>query len=128
MIFSARRPITSTKRIANIHLDCGSDLGHEPIEHCQKRIDNCLAKRIGGLSDLFVGHVSGGEGEIATLFRNDGTRPLDRPLGKSLRFSMDIVSVRVSSFIYDFFSVGGVAIWWRVEFLRTRISHHVNRV
>ena len=119
IIVAARRPASSTKRCANGRFIRRSGLGHEPIEHFEKRIDNRLAKRVGGLSDLVVGHVTGGEREIATLVSNDCARPFDRPLGKSPRFSMDIVSIGVSSVIYDFFSDGGVAMWSRVELLRT---------
>lgn len=82
MIFAARRPTTSTKRCVNGRLGCRSDLGHEPIEHCQKRIDNRLAKRTGGLRDLVIGYITGSEGQIAALLSDDGAGSFDRPLGK----------------------------------------------
>lgn len=46
---------------------------------------------------------------------------------KSLRFSMDMVSVSGSSCIYDFFSVEGVAIGLRVEFCVRASADHLKR-
>ena len=82
MFFAARRPTSSTKGRANSHFVRKSGLGHEPIEHFEKRIDNRLARRVGGFSDLLVGHVTGGKCQIATFVSNDGARPFDRPLAE----------------------------------------------
>ena len=71
-IVAARPRTSSTKRCANGRFIDRSSLGYKPIEDFQKRIDNRLAKRTGGLCDLVVGHVTGGEREIATLVSNNG--------------------------------------------------------
>ena len=59
---------------------CELGLGHQFIKDLKQRIDNGLAKRIGGFRDLFVGHVARGKGKVAALVRDNRAGSLNRPL------------------------------------------------
>jgi hypothetical protein len=55
-------------------------VGHQFFKDLEQGIDNRLAKGIGGLRELFVGHVACGKGKVATLVRDNDSGSLNRPL------------------------------------------------
>lgn len=71
-----------------------SILGEEAVEDLQKGIDDGLAERIGASCHFLVALIASSEREVAALVRDNGFRPLDRPLrevsaaGDSHRFDL----------------------------------------
>lgn len=52
----------------------------QTIKHFKQRVDDRLSKRIGGLGDLIVGHVSGCERQVAALIGDDRSGSFNCPL------------------------------------------------
>jgi hypothetical protein len=69
-------------------------VGHQFIKDLEQRIDNGLAKGIGGLCDLVVGQVACGKGKVAALLRDNRTGSLNRPL-REIRSVLDCYGLRL---------------------------------